>query len=116
MLKVQIKLPLSYNDETIKTTLAKSLKIDAEKIKTYKLLKLSVDARDKSNVIFNASVAVKVNANESRILHKCKNVSEYKPTTYTFKKSDVTLTHRPVVIGAGPAGLFCAYILANVGL
>ena len=116
MLKVQIKLPLSYNDETIKTTLAKSLKIDAEKIKTYKLLKLSVDARDKSNVIFNASVAVKVNANESRVLHKCKNVSEYKPTTYTFKKSDVTLTHRPVVIGAGPAGLFCAYILANVGL
>ena len=116
MLKVQIKLPLSYNNETVKTAIAKSLKIDVSKVKSYKLLKLSVDARDKSNVIFNACVAVNVDANKSRILHKFKNVSEYKPTVYAFKKAIKQPNHRPVIVGAGPAGLFCAFTLAKAGL
>ena len=35
MLKVQIKLPLSYNNETVKTAISKSLKIDVSKVKSY---------------------------------------------------------------------------------
>lgn len=115
MIKINIKLPLDYKEQTVIDTLSKSLKIDKNNILKYNLLKLSIDARDKENIFYNASFSVSVKSNEKKILAKIKNATEYKPFEYVIKKSAKSDT-RPLIVGSGPAGLFCAYILASAGL
>ena len=115
MIKINIKLPLDYTEETVKEKLSKALKVNINQIKSFDLLKLSVDARDKENIFFNASYSVEIDASEQKILSKNKNASKYEPFLYVIEKN-VKSDIRPIVVGTGPAGLFCAYILANAGL
>lgn len=109
-----VKLPLDYNDEKIKTIVARQLNIDKGKIKSVSLFRRSVDARHKDNITFNASVDVEIAADENSVLRRCKSnkVSISKPYRYTLPKCG-KLPTRPVVVGAGPAGLFSALILAQ---
>lgn len=115
MIKVNVKLPLDYTDETVKKSIAKALYINENEIEKYNLLKLSVDARDKENVFFNASFSVSVKLNENKILKKSKNASAYIPFEYVIK-NEVKTDIRPLVVGSGPCGLFAALVLASSGL
>ena len=115
MLKINLKLPTNYDAKIIENAICAHLKIKQNQLKKYKLLKLSVDARDKSNVHYQASFAVDVGTLEKQILKRKKGVSIYKNTVYTMPICSQKST-RPIVVGAGPAGLFCAYILAQSGL
>lgn len=52
------------------------------------------------------------------ILHKNKNsnISKAKDIHYHFPDAgEKQLSHRPVIVGSGPAGMFCAYELAKHG-
>ncbi len=81
-------------------------------INSLSIARKSVDARDKSNVFYVVSLLVDVD-NEERFL-KIKNVSPVKNNAYIPPyRSD--LSSRPVVIGFGPAGMFCALVLARAG-
>lgn len=111
-----LKLPLDYDNEKIKSLAAKQLKIDKSQIKSAKLFRRSIDARHKENITFIASVDVEIKVNESSVLRRCKSdkINYAEPYSYNLpkcKKSD----KRPVVVGAGPAGLFAALILAQAG-
>jgi uncharacterized FAD-dependent dehydrogenase len=79
----------------------------------WQLLRKSVDAR--RGVCLTYSIAVDV-PQEEKILRRCrsKQISRYECQTYHLP-NPVTLPDRPVVIGAGPAGLFCALLLARCG-
>lgn len=117
MLRVSdIKLPLDYNDDKLKILSAKQLNINAGKIKSVKLFRRSIDARHKDNINFTATVDVELNIDENSVLRRCKSnkihiAEEYR---YEFPKSE-KLDKPPVVVGAGPAGLFSALILAQAG-
>ena len=117
MLRVSdIKLPLDYNDNKLKILSAKQLNINADKIKSVKLFRRSIDARHKDNINFTATVDVELNIDENSVLRRCKSnkihaLEEYR---YELPKSE-KLDKQPVVVGAGPAGLFCALILAQAG-
>lgn len=57
-------------------------------------------------------------ANEERLIHKAKNtqILLHREEEYHFPKSGKECLHeRPVIIGTGPAGLFCGYMLAKHG-
>lgn len=112
----QIKVNALYNTkDNIINSICKKLKIKKENIKKINIYKQSLDARDKNNIMFVYEVDAIVD-NEKDILKKHKDVFLSPDTTYQFQKSgNIKLTHNPVIIGSGPAGLFCAYFLALNG-
>lgn len=130
MLRIhQLKLPLAQaqdiNDALLRRLCAERLRLQADQIVSVKLQKRSVDARDKGDVYFSLTVdaALKDGAAEQRLAAK------YKPNQLTLlTKTDAAPDlftmplppwpkgePAPVVVGAGPAGLFCALALAARG-
>ena len=113
MIKLQnLSLPLNYTKETIKTAAAKRLACRSDEVKTVKLLKLSLDARKKSDIHYVAAVAAEV-PNEQAIL-KTGKYEKYTPFTPLMIPA-VHLPKRPVIAGFGPAGIFAALTLARAG-
>ena len=103
----------------LKQKVARQLKIKESDITSVQILKHSIDARKKPQIYQVYSLGVKLNKlSEEAVVKKCKNANvlfsqqvEYHfPGTGTKK-----LTERPVIIGMGPAGLFCGYMLALHG-
>ena len=78
------------------------------------ILRRSIDARDGVTFIYTVSAAIE---NEERVLRRARNksVSVYAPAFYELPPMIAPPAVRPVVIGAGPAGLFTALVLARCG-
>ncbi len=112
MIKLQITLPLEYNENTIRTAAAKRLSCLCEEIGEIKLLKLSLDARRRSDIHYAATIAVEVE-NEQKYLKagKCEKYIPFSPLEIQPSK----LPKRPVIAGFGPAGIFAALTLARAG-
>ncbi len=111
-----IKAPVTYNDNLLKTYVSSELKVSQNIIKDISIFKRSIDARRKNNVHFLMTLDVTLNTNENSIVSKCKsnNVTIAKEYSYNLPKF-LKLNSSPVIIGAGPAGLFCSLILAQCG-
>lgn len=111
----QIKLPIFDTSETdaLKKKICKLLKID--KIDRFEIVKKSIDARHKPDLFYVYSVNVYV-ANEQSVLSKskCKQARIFIPKEYKWPSGSIS-NFRPVIVGMGPAGLFCGYYLALAG-
>ena len=113
----QLKLPVEHSEEQFCQKIEKSLKIKKDQIKKLQIVKKSIDARKKPDVSIVYSVDVWVDNEEKILKHSgnknavCVKEKKYKVPEHGTER----FNHRPVVIGAGPAGLFCAYLLAREG-
>lgn len=114
MIKIrEVKIPISLdNNEHIIKKIAKILNIKKEEILEYEILKKSIDARDKNNIMYIYELALSLK-NEKKITLTNK-ISNYIENKYEFVKYK-ELKKRPIIVGSGPAGLFCAYMLAQAG-
>ncbi|MBB6447021.1 NAD(P)/FAD-dependent oxidoreductase [Bacillus benzoevorans] len=117
MLRISnIKLRADFDpgkeNELLAQKIQKILKVKQNKILSFRIAKKSIDAREKNNVQLVYSVDVEIEKEGSYL--GIKNVSFYQPIEYVITKTQKTI--RPVVVGSGPAGLFCALVLAEHGL
>ena len=106
----QIKLPIHHEKAQLEQKIQKILKLKPEQVKGYQIVKKSIDARKKPELFYVYSVDVEVET-EERIWKKIndKNVMSIHPKKYTFPpKQNFSSPRPPVIVGAGPAGLFCA--------
>ena len=96
------------NEEVIKRAVKKA-RIKAGDFISGKVSRKSIDARDKNNIFYNYIVDIEVN-NENNYpkLNKVTAASFY----VTKKRNS---KYQPVIIGSGPAGLFCALTLIEYG-
>ena len=87
-------------------------------IKTISISKKSLDARKKPNIFYIYEVDVDVK-NEEHLLKKHqlnKDIFLTPEEKYIYPKiGNKKLKHRPIIVGSGPSGLFCAYLLAELG-
>lgn len=85
----------------------------------FSVYKKSVDARDKDRITFIYTVAAApLTPPRREILERVPDVFEpvgvFTPD-FTQYRAPVQSEKRPVVVGFGPAGMFCAYALAKAG-
>ena len=117
MIKItQLKLPIEHKKEDLEKKVCKLLQIPPAKLYGIEILKRSLDAR-KTPLMYNYQLGVFADG-EEKIVKKLKNkdVSLGSLVKYRFPNlGDEALKNPPVIIGAGPAGLFCAYMLAKAG-
>ena len=113
-----IALPPEHNAHQLRFEAAQLLKISNSKVRRVDIVRRSVDARKKPDVKIMYTIDVAVEGNEQRILRSsaCKRASIAPVSFYKPPKSAVPGTHRPVIVGFGPAGMFAALILAMAGL
>ena len=115
MLRIdQIKVPVRHSLQDVYKKIASLMDISVQDLTDCRILKRSLDARKKPEIYYVYSVAFCA-PNETKLLKKIKNLQSYEPVLYQFPKDDgdgIFLEQSPVVIGAGPAGLFAAYELA----
>ena len=118
MLRIpQLKLHIHHTETELRLAVKKELKLPHDNF-SYTIKKRSIDARKKQELHFVYAIDVALSEKEEqRLLAKSKGKllpapkEDYSFVPYGTKP----MKHRPVVIGAGPAGLFCAYFLAKNG-
>lgn len=113
MIKIeQIKMPVGFCDDDIKKVVAKKLGILISDIKEMIILKQAIDARRKPDIFYVLNVGVNLKDNLEK---KFENLS-YKHEVKLLKYEKINSENRPVIIGFGPAGMFCGLAMAQMGL
>lgn len=119
MLRVnQIVCPIEYKEEQIFQALCRKCKCQESDILRWKIARRSVDARKKPQLFYSYALLAECK-NEKAILAKCKNdrdITKDDAMKFHFRVTGQRpLTRRPVIVGTGPAGLFCGLELAKAG-
>ena len=116
----QIKLPCGHSQGALEEKIRKTLRTGSRSL-NFKIVRHSIDARKKPQLldIFTVDVKTGMKPKEEASLVrrlKNKNVIISPGSAYRFPGPGTEkLQHRPVIIGAGPAGLFCALFLSERG-
>src|SRR3954471_13698610 len=106
-----IKLPLGHPSEALKAAILKKLKLPAEALLDWQVFKRGHDARNKQAIVCVYTVDVTLK-DESRAPRDARPTPDMDYKFATFAPKDF---QRPLVVGAGPRGLFAALILAQSG-
>lgn len=112
----QIKLPVHHTEEELQRAVGRSLRAGSTPF-TFRIRRQSLDAREKPDLKYVYTVDVSIRG-EKNILKRSgnPNASLCPEIRYHFPNpGEMPLRHRPVIVGSGPAGLFCAWYLANAG-
>lgn len=117
MLKIEnLKLSPGADMDRLCAAAAGVLKIRERDFTSLRVLRRSIDAREEVRLVYTVEAGVRDEAAVLKRVHS-PHVSAYSPVpAYTPPAPVTPAADRPVVVGAGPAGLFCALILAQAGL
>ena len=95
---------------------AKVLGVSADEIRSWRILRKSLDARQKQNLQFVYSLIVDLPESGAPSPTGDIQVDEYQQKPFVdASPGDIALRQRPVIVGSGPAGLLAGYYLAKKG-
>lgn len=108
------------SEDVLRKKAAKIVKVNVTDVSDVTILRHSIDARKKPQIfqIYTLGVTLKDEGLEEQVVRRCRNrnVALCAVQPYRFPApGESRLAQRPVIIGMGPAGLFCGYMLALHG-
>lgn len=113
----QLKLPSNHTQEDLRECIRRTLRCTDEELRSFAIVRRSLDARKKPNIFYVYTIDAQV-SQEVSILKKCRLKTVSRAETVCYRPpvhGSALLSHRPIVIGSGPAGLFCSLLLAREG-
>ncbi|MDD6325572.1 MAG: FAD-dependent oxidoreductase [Lachnospiraceae bacterium] len=116
----ELKLPITHTEAELEKEIQKVLRLKKQPF-TYECMRQSVDARKKPELFYVYTVDVET-AQAATVVKRLHNrkITLTEKKEYSFPYQNVTeakeSAYPPVVAGSGPAGLFCALMLARAGL
>ena len=118
MIKInQLKLPVGHSQKDLEDKIRKTLRIPSKETFHYEVMRRSLDARKKPSLFYVYCIYVTIRQENSIVkkLHQ-PSVSFVTETGYRFSEmGHERLNRRPVIVGAGPCGLFAAWQLTLAG-
>lgn len=106
-----IKLPLDHRPDDLKAAILRKLKLPEEALLDWRIFKRAHDARNKKAILYIYTVDVTL-----REGHRApKQIRQTPDMDYRPVAKPPPKFQRPLVVGAGPCGLFAGLILAQAG-
>ena len=114
MIKTDLLLPYGYSTDNVKEAICSHLPIGKSEIGEIRIIKRELVVKDGQAPVYKTTVAFASSSEREAGLLKIRN------KTARFEDDELIIRlsrfeHRPVVAGAGPAGLFAALSLAESG-
>jgi uncharacterized FAD-dependent dehydrogenase len=114
-----LSLPLDHEKDALPQAICARLGIDAADLRGHEIVRRGNDARRRSAILLVYTVDVDL-ADEAAVLERFAGDKDVRPspdTRYRFvtQAPPAWSGKRPVVVGAGPCGLFAGLILAQMG-
>jgi uncharacterized protein len=113
-----IKLPLGRDESDLLKVVSDLLEVERERIKDFRVVRRSLDARRERPPEFNYVVELAV-SDERAIFQKAEGRLKIKvletEAAAAPRPLSLKLKKKPVIVGCGPAGLFAALTLAERG-
>ena len=108
----QIKIPiLNDNEKYLKKEISK--KVKTNKFEIVKILHKSIDARNKENILYVYDLVIDVNGKNIKFNN---DILKYEEINNKFVIAGKNKLNSSInIIGLGPAGLFCGYVLTKLG-
>lgn len=113
-----ISISVHSREDKLIAKISRELAIKQDDIKSFKIVKRSIDARKKDDVRYIYAVDVDVKDELGVLKRQAKNINVSKSVDNTYKIAEHGLQElrtRPVVIGFGPAGIYASLLLAREG-
>ncbi|MBC1260928.1 FAD-dependent oxidoreductase [Synechococcus sp. BSF8S] len=118
----ELRLPLDHTDDDVRQAVLKRLGIPARSLRSWTVVRRSVDARKKNAIRLSYSLDLDV-ADPKALLERWTKDPHLRPAPDTSYQYVIRLEpgaaerqERPIVVGAGPCGYFAALVLAQMGL
>lgn len=121
----QIKLHPDEGEKALRAAAGRALRVSPDEIHELRILRRAIDARKKPELfyVYNLAVSLRNPSLEKKLLKKNRSrdvfafrETEYAPGSCAANERGFDENERPVIVGMGPAGLFCALALAEAGL
>ena len=114
MIKTDIKVPIKYTAQDINDAITSHIPVEYSELSDVRIIKRTLDAKNKSDLHYKMTVEISLSEErEAGLLKMKKKVFPSSRAVFSAPKS--CLKSSPVVVGAGPCGLFAALTLAEGG-
>ncbi len=115
-----VRLELDEAEEALPGKIAERLGVGREALARHRILRKSLDARNHADLHFIYAAEVELPGDEADLIRRGlgRDVEPFEDERFDWPEPGSgaePMEHRPVVIGAGPAGLFAGYLLALGG-
>jgi uncharacterized protein len=114
----QLEVGIGYTDADVRTAIVKRLRCQKNEVVHFDVVRRSLDARPRRSAPA-VVLQVEVDISSRRLdMKRLRNVEKRvaNPAPIVARPRFISPANRPVVVGAGPAGLMAAYHLALSGL
>lgn len=118
----QVKMRTGHTPEQLKKKVAEILRVPLGSVKNISIYRQSVDARKKPEIFYSYTLDTQVDGEEKVLKNLCKKkqlkeqIQKVTVQKYHFPALGAGIQKNPtVIVGTGPAGLFCGYYLALHG-